>query len=227
MFDGNLYAAFLGWIAPRTKSVITLHTEGYSQSPPQTIKQRLFVFLEKALLTPTAAKVAVSAAVARDFEAFFGWREVAVVHNGVVAGEIPPPLDDARRAQIRAENGVSHRRIHDRDAIALYSKKRSFGSSRRPRHIEPGKVMASEIGGPWACHPIPRPATRAGGGTWPGRGNRIRAADTARSALFTHAGGRRRSHSFFDENRSASPRRKPCCLASRSCRLASMVSSNW
>ena len=43
MFDGNLYATFIGWIAPRTKSVITLHTEGYSQSPPRTIKGRLFV----------------------------------------------------------------------------------------------------------------------------------------------------------------------------------------
>ena len=108
MFDGNLYAAILGWIVPRMKSVITLHTEGYSQSPPQKFKQRLFVFLEKALLTPTAAKVAVSAAVARDFQAYFGWSKVAVVHNGVVAGEIPPPLDDALRAQIRAENDVSH-----------------------------------------------------------------------------------------------------------------------
>jgi glycosyltransferase involved in cell wall biosynthesis len=107
MFDGNLYAAFLGWIAPRTKSVITFHSQGYSQSPPKTFKQRLFALLEKALLTPTAAKVAVSAAVARDFESFFGWREVAVVHNGVVAGEIPPPLEEPRRAQIRAEHGVS------------------------------------------------------------------------------------------------------------------------
>ena len=107
MFDGNLYAALLGWMAPSTKSVITLHTEGYSQSPPQTIKQRLFVFLEKTLLTRTTAKVTVSAAVARDFEAFFGWREVAVIHNGVVTGEVPPSLDEARRAQIRAEHGVS------------------------------------------------------------------------------------------------------------------------
>jgi glycosyltransferase involved in cell wall biosynthesis len=107
MFDGNLYAAFLGWIAPRTKSVVTFHSQGYSQSPPQTFKQRLFALLEKALLTPTSAKVAVSAAAARDFEAFFGWREVAVVHNGVVAGEIPPPLGEAPRAQIRAEHSIS------------------------------------------------------------------------------------------------------------------------
>ena len=104
MFDGNLYAAVLGWIAPRTKSVITFHS---LQSRPQTFKQRLFVLLEKALLTPTSAKVAVSAAGARDFEAFFGWREVAVVHNGVLADEIPPPLGEARRAQIRAEHAVS------------------------------------------------------------------------------------------------------------------------
>jgi glycosyltransferase involved in cell wall biosynthesis len=107
MLDGNLYAAFLGWIAPRMKSVITLHTEGYSQSPPQTFKQRLFVFLEKTLLTRTTTKVTVSAAVARDFEAFFGWREIVVIHNGVVAGEVPPPLDEARRTQIRAKHGVS------------------------------------------------------------------------------------------------------------------------
>jgi glycosyltransferase involved in cell wall biosynthesis len=107
MFDGNLYATFLGWIARRTKSVITLHTEGYSQSPPQTIKRRIFAFLEKTLLTHTAAKVAVSAAVARDFEAFFGWREVAIIHNGVVANEIPLPPDDARRMHIRAAHGVA------------------------------------------------------------------------------------------------------------------------
>ena len=107
MFDSNLYATFIGWIAPRTKSVITLHTEGYSQSPPRTIKGRLFVFLEKMLLSRTAAKAAVSGAVARDFEAFFGWRDIAVIHNGVVASEFPPPPDDARRMQIRTEHGVS------------------------------------------------------------------------------------------------------------------------
>ena len=107
LFDGNLYATFLGWIAPSTKSVITLHTEGYSESPPQTIKRRMFVFLEKLLLSRTAAKVAVSAAVARDFEAFFGWRDIAVIHNGVVASEVPSPPNDARRMQIRAEYGVA------------------------------------------------------------------------------------------------------------------------
>ena len=106
MFDGNLYAAILGWLVPRMKSVITFHSQGYSESPPQTFKQRLFVFLEKTVLTRTTAKVAVSAAVARDFETYFGWREVAVVHNGVVAGEVPPPLNEARRAQIRAEHGA-------------------------------------------------------------------------------------------------------------------------
>jgi glycosyltransferase involved in cell wall biosynthesis len=107
MFDGNLYATFAGWIAPGTKSVITLHSEGYSRSPPRTIKERLFVFLEKTLLARTAAKVAVSAAVARDFEAFFGWRDIAVIHNGVVASEVPSLQDDTRRMQIRAEHGAS------------------------------------------------------------------------------------------------------------------------
>jgi len=107
LFDGNLYATFVQWLAPNTKSVITLHTEGYSESPPRTIKGRMFVFLEKLLLSRTAAKVAVSAAVARDFEAFFGWRDIAVIHNGVVASEVPPPPDDARRTQIRAGYGVS------------------------------------------------------------------------------------------------------------------------
>ncbi|HEY8033832.1 MAG TPA: glycosyltransferase family 4 protein [Methylocella sp.] len=107
LFDGNLYATFVRWIAPNMKTVITLHTEGYSQSPPRTVKGRVFIFLEKTLLTRTAAKVAVSAAVARDFEAVFGWRDIAVIHNGVVASEVPPRPDDARRSQIRAEHGIS------------------------------------------------------------------------------------------------------------------------
>ena len=190
MFDGNLYATFLGWIAPRTKSVITLHTEGYSQSPPQTIKRRLFVFLEKTLLTRTAAKVAVSAAVARDFEAFFGWREVAIIHNGVVASEIPLPPNDARRMQIREEHGVA-----SADDFMIVTSSRFIPKKGHLVLLDAldilnrEKSVAPEIGGLWVCYPVPRPAPCAGGGTGPGRGRRIRPADAARPTFSADTGG--------------------------------------
>jgi glycosyltransferase involved in cell wall biosynthesis len=107
MFAGNAYATLLGLSNPATKSVITLHTEGYSQSPPKSLRRRVFVFIEKLLLTQATAKAAVSASVASDFESYFGWSDIAVIHNGVVTSMIPALPDDEQRANIRAAHGVS------------------------------------------------------------------------------------------------------------------------
>ena len=47
-------------------------------------------------------------------------------------------------------------------------KKGHLGPSRRAGHIEPGKIVAPEIGGPGPCYAIPRPTPCAGRGTRPG-----------------------------------------------------------
>jgi glycosyltransferase involved in cell wall biosynthesis len=107
MFDGNLYATLLGRFLWNTRSIITLHTEGYSGSPPKKVRRRLFVWLEKTLLALATLKVAVSKAVADDFERFFGWSDIAVIHNGVVFSESSPLLDLPLRRQIREEHRVS------------------------------------------------------------------------------------------------------------------------
>ena len=227
IFDGNLYATFVRWIAPKTKSVITLHTEGYSESPPRTIKGRIFVFLEKALLTRTAAKVAVSAAVARDFEAFFGWREVAVIHNGVVASEVPLPPDDARRMQIRAEHGVT-----SADDFMIVTPSRFIPKKGHFVLLDALDILNRE--------------SRGSRNWWPGAlsrhcSDRLR-AQAAELGLVgaVDFAPRCRTVSFFPlsspptlslfppcENLLELPQPKPCCSAFRLCLLRSMAFSNW
>jgi glycosyltransferase involved in cell wall biosynthesis len=107
LFFGNLYAVLFALTRPRTKSIITLHSEGYEQAPPTTNKARLFVMIEKWALGLSTAKAAVSNAVARSYAGYFGWRGIDVVHNGVVTRDIPPAPSAEQRYKTRLDYGVS------------------------------------------------------------------------------------------------------------------------
>jgi glycosyltransferase involved in cell wall biosynthesis len=107
LYFGNLYAYLLALTTSRGKSVATLHSEGYSQSPPKGPKAWLYLFLERYLIGRSRAKVGVSQAVARDYEAFFGWGSIDVVHNGIMVSKNPPPPSREERLRIRASLGVT------------------------------------------------------------------------------------------------------------------------
>lgn len=107
LFFGNLYAVLFAFARRGTKSIITLHSEGYAQAPPTSIKGRLFVLIEKWALGLATFKVAVSDAVARDYGTFFGWDPIEVIHNGVRTTDVLGPPQPEERAKTRLAYGIS------------------------------------------------------------------------------------------------------------------------
>ncbi len=90
---------------PDLVQVVTLHSEGYARAGKLPLRARATTTLEKLLLTqPT--KVAVSAAVARDYENFFGWRDIPIIHNCFDASNLPPELTAEQKAALRTQYGA-------------------------------------------------------------------------------------------------------------------------
>ena len=111
LFFGNLHAVLLVAMRGAGRSIVTLHSEGYMQNPPNRRRDKLFCAIEHWTIGWSKTKVAVSQAVARDYEAFFGWRAIKVIHNGVDCSEIPAaPSLEARRT-LRATHGVGDDKI--------------------------------------------------------------------------------------------------------------------
>ncbi len=79
---GNAHAR-IGALLGRSKSVVTLHSEGYGANPPRRLRDKLAVAYEGMVLGGATARVAVSNAVAADYSRYFGWTDVAVAYNGV------------------------------------------------------------------------------------------------------------------------------------------------
>ena len=105
LYFGNLYARLLALTTYSGKSVVTLHSGGRFRPPPRGIKARMHAWLERLLLMGSNAKVAVSRALASDYNAFFKWRSIEVIHNGVVTNSNPQPLtlDDRRTIRVSLE----------------------------------------------------------------------------------------------------------------------------
>lgn len=106
LYFGNLYASLLGLGGNGRKSVITLHSEGYAQLPSLTFKQRMITGLEQQVCGRSHAKYAVSSAVKADYETFFGWRGLGVIHNGVDVQAIQACTRSVDRAAVRQAFGV-------------------------------------------------------------------------------------------------------------------------
>lgn len=79
---GNIHARLAAGLTGG-RSVATLHSEGYMANPPRRLRDRIAVGWEGMVLGSMDARVGVSNAVARDYEAYFGWRDVAVAYNGI------------------------------------------------------------------------------------------------------------------------------------------------
>jgi glycosyltransferase involved in cell wall biosynthesis len=107
LFFGNLYACLLALTTPSGKSVTTLHSSSHLQPPPRQFKARVYAWLERLVLMGSNAKVAVSEATACEYKAFFNWRNLDVIYNGVTTSANPQPLNVEDRRRIRVSLGVS------------------------------------------------------------------------------------------------------------------------
>ncbi len=106
LYFGNFYARLVAALIPGARAVITLHSEGYLQVPPKTARARLNILIERLVMGSATVKVAVSRAVSMDYGAFFGWHDIAVIHNGIAFEKFPPPPDAEERGRIRAGLGA-------------------------------------------------------------------------------------------------------------------------
>jgi len=106
LYFGNLYANLLNLGHRSRKVVISLHSEGYAQQAQLGFKDRVITMLEKALCGRADAKYAVSSAVKVDYERFFGWSGLGIIHNGVDVSAIATPLAEGERMAIRRSHGV-------------------------------------------------------------------------------------------------------------------------
>ena len=97
-------AARLACVGRDVVQVATLHSEGYAQARLPLLA-RVTTALEKLLLTQPV-KIAVSAAVARDYENFFGWRNLGIIHNCIDIRSLPPELSAQEKAALRAQYGA-------------------------------------------------------------------------------------------------------------------------
>ena len=106
LYFGNLYAQLAKLLFRHVQSVITLHSEGYSKAPPRSLLSRIKTNIEGWLNSRANARVAVSSAVARDYQDYFGWDDVKVVYNGVATNSIPNQISGDERRVIRDSYGV-------------------------------------------------------------------------------------------------------------------------
>ncbi|MEY4766859.1 MAG: hypothetical protein RI907_3532 [Pseudomonadota bacterium] len=106
LYFGNLYANLLNLFSSTRKTMITLHSEGYAQLPRLGLKDQVITRLERHLCGRAQFKCAVSKAVKQDYEAFFGWSGLDVVHNGVDVRAIETCVQDVDRAATRRHLNV-------------------------------------------------------------------------------------------------------------------------
>jgi glycosyltransferase involved in cell wall biosynthesis len=83
LYYGNFYASLTRMLSGRGAVVTTIHSVGYSQSPPIRIRDRVSVEIERYVLSSADRCVAVSEAVRQDYAAYFGISDILVVHNGI------------------------------------------------------------------------------------------------------------------------------------------------
>lgn len=83
LYYGNFYASLARRLAGYGAVAVTLHSVGYSQSPPKKVRERIAIRLERFVLSSADLRVAVSEAVRRDYAAYFGFSDIVVAYNGI------------------------------------------------------------------------------------------------------------------------------------------------
>lgn len=106
LYWGNLYAALARRLVGEGRVAVTLHSEGYSQSQPRSVRGRLSVEVERFVLASADARVAVSGAVRDDYASYFGLPNILVAHNGVDCRRLDTCLS-VDPAAVRAAFGYS------------------------------------------------------------------------------------------------------------------------
>ncbi len=106
LYIGNLCAMLAGVAA--TPSVIALHSPCYAEVELRRLPLRLRVLVEQQLgrLLPSG-RVAVSHAVARDYEHALGWSDIDVIHNGIPAAALAERKRLRSREEVRTAYGLA------------------------------------------------------------------------------------------------------------------------
>lgn len=105
-FLGNLYGQLVKMIFFRIPSIVTLHSEGYSEAPPKSLFSKFAVAAEGWLNSRANARVGVSRAVAKDYQSFFGWHDIDVIYNGVPTSNIPASISDEECRRLRRDYDI-------------------------------------------------------------------------------------------------------------------------
>lgn len=103
---GNFHGQIGKMVFGNIPSIVTLHSEGYSAAPPKSLFSRFVVWIEGWLNSKANARIGVSHAVAKDYQSYFGWRDIKVIYNGIPTSSIPNSIAEERCHQIRREYGI-------------------------------------------------------------------------------------------------------------------------
>lgn len=103
----NLLACATAPFCGRPKTIVTFHSVGYAQLASLSVRTHISIAIEKFLLAGATAKVAVSKAVASDYEGFFGWNGVKIIYNCIETSAIPTPPLPGLQEELRAKYGIS------------------------------------------------------------------------------------------------------------------------
>ncbi len=110
LYFGNLNAALLKLIHPRIRSILTLHSMGYRSAPPRGVPHYLSMRAIQSLGLNAADKiVAVSQAIADEYQDTLGWKNIAVIHNCIPVASLPPEMGLEERDLVRAALELSNK----------------------------------------------------------------------------------------------------------------------
>ena len=107
LHQGNLAAVMASMGNAKTRSVITLHSEGHAGLTKPTLSDRFQKLSERFLLFASDSVVAVSDAVKTDYETCFGTRGIQIAHNGVEVAQVQALASGHSESAARAHFGYT------------------------------------------------------------------------------------------------------------------------
>jgi glycosyltransferase involved in cell wall biosynthesis len=106
LYYGNFYASLAKRLAGHGVVAVTIHSAGYSQARPTRFRERIFIGIERLILSSADLRVAVSQAVRQDYAAYFGLGDIQVIYNGTDCRRLKGLLS-ASSETVRSDLGFS------------------------------------------------------------------------------------------------------------------------
>lgn len=106
LYFGQLYASILRSRRDDLRLLVWLHSEGYTNPLYTGLWSKIRRRIHARGLRCADRIVAVSRAVADDYEKSLGVRNIGVIYNGIPMEELPPPIPAAERRDVRRNFNV-------------------------------------------------------------------------------------------------------------------------